>query len=76
MAIFTEFETNSPKLTQKEIAQQLGFSDSTIRRYRDKINMPSAYRRKSTERNKISSQDGPIIVRGGNCETENEIFFW
>ena len=35
---------NNPKLTQKEICNQLGFTDRTIRRYRDDIKMDSPYR--------------------------------
>ena len=40
-----EMKTNEPKLTQKEICNQLGFSDSTIKRYRDDNNMDSPYER-------------------------------
>ena len=36
-----ETKHNDPKLTQKQIAQQLSFSDSTIKSYEDKISMPS-----------------------------------
>ena len=36
-----ETKHNDPKLTQKQIAQLLGFSDSTINSYKDKIGMPS-----------------------------------
>ena len=36
-----ETKHNDPKLTQKQIAQLLGFSDSTIKSYKDKIGMPS-----------------------------------
>ena len=35
---FTELKPNEPKLTQKEISKQLGFSESTFERYRDDIN--------------------------------------
>ena len=38
---FMEIKTNEPKLTQKEFSKQLGFSDSTIKRYRDDINTDS-----------------------------------
>ena len=34
-----EIKTNEPKSTQEELCYQLGFSDSTIKRYRDDINM-------------------------------------
>ena len=42
---FMELKYNNPKLTQKQICNQLGFSDSTIKRYRDDIKMDSPYNR-------------------------------
>ena len=45
-----EIKSNEPRLTQKEISRQLGFSDSTIKRYRDDINMDSPYNRKKYNR--------------------------
>ena len=41
---FMEEKYNNPKLTQKEICNQLGVSDRTIRRCRDDIKMDSPYR--------------------------------
>ena len=38
-----ETKTNEPKLTQKGISKQLGFSDSTIKRYRNDIQIESPY---------------------------------
>ena len=38
---FLETKHIDPKLTQKQIAQQLGFSDFTTKSYKDKINIPS-----------------------------------
>ena len=49
---FMEAKFNNPKLTQKEICKQLGFSDSTIKRYRDDIKMDSPYRRKNHKKKK------------------------
>ena len=34
---------NYPNCTQKQIAKELGCSDSTIERYRNDMNMDSAY---------------------------------
>ena len=34
--------------------------------------MPSPYNKKTTNRKKMSSQDGSITVNGGNCVAENE----
>ena len=41
---FMEEKYNNPKLTQKQICNQLGFTDRFIRRYRDDIKMDSPYR--------------------------------
>ena len=41
MLKFMEIKSNDPKLTQRQICNQLGYSDSTIKRYRDDISMDS-----------------------------------
>ena len=74
MSRFTEIKSNHLKLTQKQIAQQLGFSNSTIKIYGDQINMPSPCNKKNTKREKMSWQDGSISVKGGICESENDFF--
>ena len=40
-----EIKFNEPRLTQKQISKQLGYSDSTFKRYRDDTNMDSPYSR-------------------------------
>ena len=45
MLKYIEIKFKEPKLTQKQICTQLGYSDSTIKRYRDDNNMHSPYRR-------------------------------
>ena len=45
MLKFMEVKSNEPKLTQKQICNQLGYSDSTVKRYRDDISMDSPYSR-------------------------------
>ena len=56
---FMEEKYNNPKLTQKEICNQLRFTDRTIRRYRDDIKMDSPYRinnhKKKTPKQKPSN---------------------
>ena len=47
-----EQKFNNPKLTQKQICKQSGFSDSTIKRYRDDIRMDSPYRRNNHKKKK------------------------
>ena len=52
MLDFMEIRSNNPRLTQKQICNQLGFSDSTIKRYRDDINMDSPYNRNNFKKKK------------------------
>ena len=52
MLDFMEIRSNNPRLTQKQICNQLGFSDSTIKRYRDDINMDSPYNRNNNKKKK------------------------
>ena len=41
---FMEIKSNEPKLTQKQICNQLVYSDCTIKQHRDDISMDSPYR--------------------------------
>ena len=69
MCRFLETKSNNPKLTQKEIAKQIGFSDSTLSRYRKDINLMSPYEainprknvknRQSTSKSVIFHQEEP-----------------
>ena len=52
MLNFMEIRSNNPRLTQKQICNQLGTSDSTIKRYRNDINMDSPYNRNSHKKKK------------------------
>ena len=42
---FMEIKSNEPRLPQKEMSKQLGFSNSSIKRYSDDRNMNSPYKR-------------------------------
>ena len=53
MLDFMEIRSNNPKMTQKQICNQLGTSDSTIKRYRNDINMDSPYNRNNYKKKKI-----------------------
>ena len=44
MAVFLRVKYENPKLKQSQIANRLGYSTSTLQRYRNDINMLSAYR--------------------------------
>ena len=52
-----EIKSNNPKLTHKQIAKKLGYTDCTIRSYRDEKNMASPYNKKKTKRKKMSFQE-------------------
>ena len=52
MLDFMEIRSNNPRMTQKQICNQLGFSDSTIKRYRNDINMDSPYNRNNYKKKK------------------------
>ena len=52
MLDFMEIRSNNPRMTQKQICNQLGTSDSTIKRYRNDINMDSPYNRNNYRRKK------------------------
>ena len=53
---FMEEKYNNPKLTQKQICNQLGFSDRSIRRCRDDIKMDSPYRTNNPKKRKLINQ--------------------
>ena len=67
---FMEEKFNNPKLTQKEICKKLGFSDSTIKRYRDDIQMDSPYRRNTPK--KKTPKKTPDITTENNKPTIDE----
>ena len=46
-------KSNETQLTGKQISEQLGYSDSTIKPYRDDINMDSFYSRKKLKKKKF-----------------------
>ena len=52
MLDFMEIRSNNPRMTQKQICNQLGTFDSTIKRYRNDINMDSPYNRNNYKRKK------------------------
>ena len=44
MAQFMETETSNPGVKQKEIAKELGYSNSTLQRYRQDMKMQNPYK--------------------------------
>ena len=61
MLDFMEIRSNNPRMTQKQICNQLGASDSTIKRYRNDINMDSPYNRNNYKRKKTKKTPDIII---------------
>ena len=71
---FMELKYNNPRLTQKQICNQLGFSDSTIKRYRNDINMDSPYRSNNYKKKKIRKiPDTPTENISKNENTKKDI---
>ena len=52
MLDFMDIRSNNPRMTQKQICNQLGFSDSTIKRYRGDIKMDCPYNRNNYTKGK------------------------
>ena len=52
VADFKRIKYENPRLKQSEIANQLGYSSSTLQRYRNDINMVSPYRIQPNNNNK------------------------
>ena len=52
VADFLRMKIENPKLKQSQIANQLGYSSSTLQRYRNDINMLSPYRIEPNNTNK------------------------
>ena len=61
MADFMRIKNESPNMKQSEIANQLGYSTSTLQRYRNDINMLSPYKinpnNTNTRTKKVSNTD-------------------
>ena len=80
---FMEEKYNNPGLTQKEICNQLGFTDRTIRRYRDDIKMDSPYRINNNKKKKPKQSPSSTttenkksknnVIKGGNVSNTNTI---
>ena len=69
MAKFMELKAVNPTLTQKERVKELGYSSSTLKRFRNDINMLSPYRippktnkRKQNISNREHYLEGPQIT--------------
>ena len=68
---FMEEKYNNPKLTQKEICNRLQISDSTIRRFRDDINMNSPYRMNNNKK-KTHKQKPPTVTENISKSVTNK----
>ena len=73
MCKFMEIKNNNPKMSQKEICEELGLSDRTIARYRKDINMQSPYRLNADKRQIMSNKrQNPPPKRQENPQNDSE----
>ena len=62
MADFMRMKFETPKLKQSQIANQLGYSTSTLQRYRNELNMLSTYRIQPNSTNKQTEKFALLIL--------------
>ena len=72
MADFLRMDYENPKMKQSEIANQLGYSTSTLQGYRNHINMFSSYR---NHPNTTSKRSKKVSNRNldNNCNREHDL---
>ena len=73
MCKFMEIKSNNPKLTQKEVSKQLGFSDNSIKRYRDDIHMNSPYNRNNYKK-RATKQKPTTITENHSKNQKSQIY--
>ena len=57
MARFMEIKSINPKMKQKEVGKELGYSSSTLQRYRNDIKMQSSYKLNNPKSSPKTSND-------------------
>ena len=76
MARFTEIKSTNPRLTQNELAKEIGFSSSSLLGYRQEFNMISPYRSSLNtikRRQKITNTDSDNVERRQLTPSEIQI---
>ena len=69
MTDFMRNKYENPKMKQSEIANQFGYSPSTLQRYREYINMLSPYRIQPNNTNRRSKKvSNTNIDNNSHCE--------
>ena len=71
MAKFVQIKFENPKMRQSKIADKLGYSSSTLKRYRNDINMLSPYRIQSNTTKKRSKRASNTNI-DNNSHREHE----
>ena len=66
MCKLMEMKSHDPRLTRKQICHQLGFSDSTVKRYIDYIHMKSPYIRNNHKKKTNMKKANTIITSTQN----------
>ena len=70
--IFMEIKINGPKLTQKQIAKQMGISDNTINRYRNTLKRTVCIINKTKKNSQVSSLTSSIL-KASKCDNNIDI---
>ena len=73
MLKFLEVKSKERKLTQKQKSNQLGYSDGTIKRYRDDIKMDILYKGTNYKKRPSKSIKTPIENSKSNKKSKNNI---
>ena len=74
MLNFMEIRSSNPRMTQNQICKQLGTSDSTIKRYRDDIEMDSPYNRNNYKKRRPKKEpDNTTAKKGIDESSKNKI---
>ena len=74
MSTNLEIKSKYPELTQKQTAQQLEYSDFTMKRHKDQIKMPSPDNRKNAQRKTMSSEEGSKNKKVENLRARMRLF--
>jgi AraC-like DNA-binding protein len=68
---FMKMKNANSKLTQKEICQQLNISDSSMKRIRKELGVPSPYRSNTTKNNKNNKES--LLIESNPILYENNL---
>ena len=73
MARFMKIKSGNPKMKQKELAKELGYSSSTLQRYRQDIKMQSPHKLNNPKRRQMTSNGRKRPQMTSKNTNENDI---